>query len=226
MKFNYTVNSTEPIILSANYSKSLKSNVKTALLISEKIETIISSKNLEKQYLSSENYTLILKDINKNPIANQTLYLNLTRKSNNQSKIYQVTSDKNGYASLEINLAPGEYTIKTEYYGSEKYQPTQKENTITITDKITAKITANNYTNFEGENGNFTGSLNLANQKVEIKITRLSNNLSKIYTVSTNFLGDYSLPINLAKGDYNVLCSFDGAGLYSPVSAEASIKIL
>lgn len=225
VKFNYTINTTETLI-SANYTKSLKSNVKTALLLTKKIETQINSTNMEKNYRNNEKYTAQLTDTNKNPISNQTLYLNLTRKTNKQSKVYQITTNENGYANLEINLAPGEYTIKIEYPGDEKYENTEKENTISITDNMTPIITANNYTNLEGKTGNFKGSSNLKNQKVEIKITRLSNNLSKTYTVTTNSLGEYDLPINLAKGDYKVFCSFDKAELYHPVSAEASIKIL
>lgn len=63
------------------------------------------------------NFTGYLKDCESNPIAGMHIALNLTRLSSGANKVYWATTDTNGEYRLQINLAPGKYTINSSFFG-------------------------------------------------------------------------------------------------------------
>lgn len=76
--------------------------------------------------------TLTLKDKNQNPIANQEIEITITD-ANGQENKQKITTDKNGNGKLQLNgLTEGQYTIQA------KYKNTQANQTITISNQVTA----------------------------------------------------------------------------------------
>ncbi len=63
------------------------------------------------KYLSGGKYTCRILDKQGNPVPKATVVFNII------GKVYTITADENGTASLPINLLPGTYTITTSYNG-------------------------------------------------------------------------------------------------------------
>ena len=197
------------------------------------LKTQLTTLNLNKKYNDPDNLTGTLKDENNSPLSNQEIKLNITRTKNNASKIYTLTTNNNGEYQLPINLAKGTYTVETYYTGNEIYLPSNTNSTIEITEKTTTKQTVEPYTHNETKNTyNLTGKLTdnynnpLNNENIKITLKRLTNNLSKTYTVNTNTEGVYNLPINLAKGTYQVNCTYEGTTQYESSYYNITIYII
>ena len=63
------------------------------------------------KYQSGGKYTCRILDQQGNPVPGATVVFNII------GKVYTITADENGTASLPINLLPGTYTITTSYNG-------------------------------------------------------------------------------------------------------------
>ena len=96
-------------------------------------EANITGSDLVMFYLQDTSYGITLVDDDGNPIAG----VNVTFTVNGVS--YNVTTDNNGYAYLDINLRPGTYTIVTEYAQSNPIVNISRN--ITIKHALTAKKT-------------------------------------------------------------------------------------
>ena len=183
--------------------------------------TIIISGNFTQDFGNGGNFTIQLVDENGNPIVGQHIALNLTNPQNGLSKIYWVTTDVNGYAFLEINLAVGNYTANAYYYGNEYYNPSKGGvNTIKVTTKKEdlkdPNIISGDITIIFGKGGNFTVQLvdengnPIVGQHIALNLTNTLNGLSKIYWVTTDVNGYANLEINLVPGNYSVKSSYTG----------------
>ena len=84
--------------------------------LTNKTETIIKTEEDKSKY-----YVGTLKTYSGDAISHKTVDINITRQSDNTSKIYSVLTNEDGYFSLPINLGYGEYTIKCSYEGTSKY---------------------------------------------------------------------------------------------------------
>ena len=206
------------------------------ITVNGKYNTNLTANYLVKYYDVSGNFTGKLTDEIGNPLIGQHIALNLTKNSNNLSKIYWVTTDTNGEFQLEINLAPGIYSGFATYSGTNIYDSSiSKIADIIVTTNATglnkSTLTANNYSEKVNSSGNFTGKLLDANgnpiigQHIALNLTRLSSGASKIYWVTTDENGEYQLEINLAVGEYTAYASYAGNTVYAPYSAVATITV-
>ena len=76
--------------------------------------------------------TLTLKDKNQNPLTNQEIDITITD-ANGQENQQKITTNENGNGELQLNgLTEGQYTIQA------KYKNTQTNQTITISNQVTA----------------------------------------------------------------------------------------
>ncbi|MDD3408815.1 MAG: hypothetical protein PHX85_04200, partial [Methanobacteriaceae archaeon] len=90
-------------------------------------DSFLITDDFEEVYGEGLNYTVRLIDANGNPIIGQHIALNLTNPLNGLSKVYWATTDILGYAFLQINLYPGDYTVKSTYYGNNLFSATSNE---------------------------------------------------------------------------------------------------
>lgn len=123
---NYTVKSEYSNLILINSIHILKND--TPYIISEDFTEI---------YGEGKYFTGILYDSSENGIAGMHISLNLTRLSNGASKVYNTVTDYTGLYSLQINLAPGYYTVLSSFNGlniSNIYYPPAKSvlNNITV----------------------------------------------------------------------------------------------
>lgn len=192
--------------------------------------------DFNETYGEHKNFTGKLYDSNGNPIIGKHIALNLTRLSDNKSKIYWVNTDTLGEYFLEINLSPGNYTGYASFSGDDYYSESNSNLTnikiyMPNNTKIQTVLIANMFNHTYGAGLNFTGKLlNLNNtpvigQHIRLNLTRISNSLSKIYWVTTDTNGEYQLAINLGIGEYTVQCSYDGTSKYETSSTNTTIIV-
>ena len=84
--------------------------------------TVLTGNNFTETYGAGENFTVTLISTNGTTIMGQHISMNLTRVSSGASKVYYATTDTEGIASLQINLAPGYYTATSTYAGNDTHQ--------------------------------------------------------------------------------------------------------
>ncbi len=169
-------------------------------------QNIMENKNLVKYYRGSEVYKVRAYGNNGKPVgAGQTVTFKVS------GKTYKHKTDKNGYASLKINLNPKTYTITATY------------NKFKVSNKITVKpvLTAKNVSIKKGKKIVFSAKLvntkgkALKGKKITFKLK------GKKYTAKTNAKGVATLSkkIALKVGTYKI------QSLYGTAKATNTIKI-
>ena len=160
-----------------------------------KTNTKIITKDFEKVYKEDGKLEVALYDVNKNPLSNKEIIINI----NNVD--YSKKTDENGIARLNINLLPGEYKAYFKFKGDDEYNQSTGY----------AKVYVN--VNIESKD------LNMAfkdGSKFEIKVKDKDNNpLSNIkvkfnvngsnYERISDENGIVSLTINLPAGKYDII---------------------
>ena len=169
-------------------------------------QNIMENKNLVKYYRGSEVYKVRAYGNNGKPVgAGQTVTFKVS------GKTYKHKTDKNGYASLKINLNPKTYTITATY------------NKFKVSNKITVKpvLTAKNVSIKKGKKIVFSAKLvntkgkALKGKKITFKLK------GKKYTAKTNAKGVATLSkkIALKVGTYKI------QSIYGTAKATNTIKI-
>lgn len=141
-------------------------------------------------------YKVTLIDSNTtNPLVNKTVNLVI----NNVN--YNVPTDNNGVASVDLELTPGKYTVIASFEGDDDY----KTSNLTSTVEILSTIKAKDITKFYKGSTQFTATLvdsqgnALSNRYVSISVN------GKTYTKKTNNNGVVDLALNLKPGTYKVV---------------------
>lgn len=182
---------------------------------------------------SGDNFTGTFLDDNDNPIVGHHLFINLTRSSSGASKTYELVSDYKGEFQIPIFLGKGIYTAQVSFpgitVGTTTYNPSTSDkvniNVVeAIDERIETVINVNDFEETYGEGLSFTGILKeinntvLSGHHVNVKLSRPSG-ASKTYDVVTDYTGTFSLPINLAVGNYYASVTYDGTDTYQPSSS-------
>lgn len=186
---------------------------------------IITAFNPENNQSFSNNIT-VLNTLNTNNIVkyfrNQTQFTAklLNNKGevvegaivtfNVHGKLYNITTDTNGIATLDINLGPGNYTITT-------YNPLTGQsigNSVEVLPVLTAKDLTKTYGQSASYDIHFVDSQghSLANQKITFNIN------GKLYTKTTDTNGNANLTINLLPGNYIITAYTDINGSVTAIS--------
>lgn len=212
-----------------NYKSS--SNSVSLVIVNVSTNTIINEeKELEQTYGNENNYNGVLTDKAGNNLIGYHIALNITRLSSGASKIYYLTTDYLGRYNLPINLAPGEYTIDASINDQGFVGESFTKLVIKADESKTQLKTEDKIINYS-THGQFTGvlesGLNNPIAGAHLKLT-LSNahNQSKTYDLVTDYIGAFSLPINLAPGRYNIVTSFEGFNEYESKIVENSVFVI
>lgn len=189
----------------------------------------ITANNINVTYGSNITYSGNLTSLNGTSLSNKTVLIVIKRLSDGANKVYNVTTDSNGVFQLPINLSPGTYNV--EAINQETYS--YVETTILINNGTIDNRTITSISYYPGEINSTSqlagylddGDEGLFNQTVTIELTRLSNGLSKNYTVTTNSNGYYTLPIHLGNGDYAAKVIYPGSSVYQPCMMKGTFTI-
>ena len=190
--------------------------------------TLLIANDFVEYYGEGEYYKINLTDILGHPIIGQHLALNLTRLTNNLSKVYYSTNDWTGEARLQINLAPGWYTVQAHFYSANGYEESAINNSIHV---LRVGLTAEDIIINKGETANYevtlTGPQTVSYQQIQVTLT--GNGISNSYTIVTNQSGIATLSIpNLNTGTYIVTAKYkdNDATSYIKVQNKYTLTIL
>ncbi|WP_458403362.1 Ig-like domain repeat protein [Methanobrevibacter sp.] len=204
-------------------------------LAPEREVTEIMSKDFEQyacDFYEGErggNFTFRLIDSKGNPIANETIYIGYN------GVTYNRTTDKNGYANVQINLKnAGLYTFAVVYLGSDNYEGALAVHKITInkkatsitapakTYKVATKTKKYTVTLKTSKHSSADGKTYLAKgKKIVLKVN------GKTYTAKTNAKGQATFKItNLKKkGKFTAAIKFAGDNTYKASSKKAILTV-
>ena len=159
------------------------------------INTISGNKDITSYYKGATYKVRVWTDNGKAVGAGEIVNMTLN------GKTYQVKTDANGYASLNINLSPKTYTITATYKGFKVSNKVTIKPTV-ITKNISQKKAAT--VKFTAKIVNSKGKV-VKNKKVTFKVK------GKTYNVKTNTKGIATLSLkNLKVGKYVVYSSYGG----------------
>ncbi|WP_143744780.1 carboxypeptidase-like regulatory domain-containing protein [Methanobrevibacter sp. 87.7] len=167
-------------------------------------------------------FNTVLKDQDGNVLVNKPVNIGFN------GVVYNLVTDENGVARLQINLAyAGDYTFAICFLSDDEYKGAFEVAKITILKRdITTKIIASNLVKVYGNNGRFTATITngsnypLANKKLNFIVN------SKTYTATTNNNnGQASIAINLKPGKYTILIKFNGNDIFKGSSLSRTITI-
>ncbi|MDL2246999.1 Ig-like domain repeat protein, partial [Methanobrevibacter sp. OttesenSCG-928-K11] len=167
----------------------------------KKINTTLVGDNIIMYYKNGTRYYFVLTDINGNPLEGMIVYLTI----NNAT--YNRTTDKNGSASIAINLNPGNYIMSVKFNGTDNYTSQNTSNTITINSVLVNGEDIIKYY----KNGTQYYITLLDGQGKPLANTNVTMNINGgIYTRQTNANGTANLTINLNPGKYTITTEYNG----------------
>ncbi len=147
----------------------------------------ISAPKLSKYFSGSEKFTVTLTNYNK-PAANEVVVINLT------NELYELKTNTNGVASLDVKLNPGIYRIQG-YAEEDEDVIVFSEIEVKSTIAVVGSVLSSSSLNVEFRDGN--GNL-IKNTEATFKIG------STVFKEKTDVLGVATLEPSLDKGNYDV----------------------
>lgn len=191
----YTITATNPVT-----GETTSNTIKISYRLSE-------NKDLTKYFGASGSYKVrAFDDDGKAVGAGEIVKITVS------GKTYNVKTDKNGYASLAINLKPNSYPITAEYKGFK------------VSNKIVIKpvLTASNISKKQSKTTTFSAKLvdtsgkALSGKKITFKIQ------GKTFTANTNANGIASavININLGVGTYKIVSSYGQSSITNTITVK------
>ena len=172
-------------------------------------------------------FNFTLKDVDGNPLANKTVFIGFN------GVTYNKTTDENGSAQLQINLAKaGDYTFAMGFLGDEVYNGAFAVQKITVNKKSTS-ISASAKSYKASATKKYTVKLSTdACSSITGKAIMKSGKTVKLtingktYKAKTNSAGKATFTIKLTKkGTYKAKIKFAGDNTYKASSKSVKIKI-
>ena len=170
----------------------------------------------------------VLKDANGNPLANKTVQIAVN------GPIYNVTTDEQGRAGLQVNLAAANtYTYALSFQGDDAYNAAPLASSkLTVTKKSTSITAANKAFKAKAKTKSISVTLktvkNPYNGKTYLKAgKKLTLKINgKTYTAKTNAKGVAKFNIKLTKkGKYAAVIKFAGDKTYKASSKRIIVTI-
>lgn len=187
-------------------------NLKTNEKISKKINIkalIKENSDLTKYYKSPSEFKVkIIQSNGKAVGAGKSVFFKIN------SKTYKKTTDKKGYAKINIDLNPGTYTITT------KYDDCHVNNKITIKSIIQTNDVNMNY----GDGSEYKVKILTSAGKIQSNVKVTLKVDGKTYTKTTDKNGIASLKLNLDVGKYKITCEYKGLKSINSIIVNKVIK--
>lgn len=179
-----------------------------AVGLNQEEEIVLASDSFEVYYKSGEKYEVSVHK-GDNAVNGVKVTISVAGAS------YNVTTNKNGVASLPINLKVGSYPISSSY-GAERIEGNIK---------VLPVIKASDVTIPYGSSGKYTATfLQKGGQPLENTYVKISV-VGKTYTVKTNKNGVATLPIGLKPGKYQITAIHpNGYKISNTITVKSSIS--
>ena len=168
-----------------------------------------------------EYFNVVLKDEDGKILANKPIKIGFN------GKVYNKTTDENGSAKLQINLAKyGTYTFAISFLGDDEYNASFEVAKITVKRQTPILKVSNVAYKASAKTKTITAILKTANN-APLKYKKLSFTINgKTYTASTNAKGVASLKVSLSsKRTYSFTVKLASDNTYNAVSKSAKLTI-
>ena len=154
-------------------------------------------------FYKNGKYSVYLKDESDNPLSNEMIIITINGVS------YTRITDSNGYASLNINLNPGNYSVNALFLGNNLYKSSFVENNVYVVSTILAHDLVKSYKNDSQFNVMLFDS-----EGNRLKNTNATFNINGVfYNRTTDKTGVAKLNINLNPGEYIITVTNNNDGL-------------
>lgn len=166
-------------------------------------------------------FKVTLKDANNKAISSKPIVIKLNGKE------YKRTTDKNGAASLQINIKnPGSYNVTAVFCGDDNYNAVSKTAKITVKKQKPALTVSTKTLKLKAKNKVVKAYLKDQFKKpISKKTVKLTIN-KKTYTAKTNSKGLASFKVTLnAKKNYSCTVKFAGNKYYTSASKTAKMRV-
>lgn len=164
---------------------------KNSSIIDVQNKLYVRAPEVIKYYSGPERFYVYVEDLN-GPIANASLSITIN------GVTYSRTTNKDGIASLPINLHSGEFKVTVNYKGSDEFDPLTIYSNATVKPTIYAKDLTKVF-----RNGTHYYALFLDGTGKPLKNTDVTFNIHGVfYTRTTNATGWAKLNINIERGEY------------------------
>ncbi len=164
--------------------------------------TVIESNDLIMEFGQKSSFNLTLKDLNNIPLANKQVTFKII------GKTYNINTDNNGIASININLIPGTYLIEYIYSSDNTLEFNQGFNEI-IVNKKTAVLKSDDLV-MEYKDGSKFNVFVCSEDGTPINGAAIKFKIiGKEYLQYSDKNGIASLNINLITGNYSISCSIE-----------------
>ena len=226
--FENLVNGAHKLVLQSDAggnttSQSFDFNVTVA-----KVNVTITAKNISVQTVNTavdgkagKYLTVTLKDSLNNTVSGKKVKISI----NNQ--VYTVTTNKNGVAKLQINIAKaGTYTAAICLLGDDDYNGAFAIAKVTVNKQTPKLTTAKKTYKASAKTKKLTATFKSAKGKA-IKGKKITFTVNKkTYTATTNAKGIATVNVKLTKkGTYTFTAKFAGDNTYKAVSKKAKLVI-
>ena len=211
----------------------------SAIVVSEvtptRIDTVITVdakfSRVANDYNAGERgafFYAVLTDINGNPLANKTVQIAVN------GPIYNVTTDEQGRAGLQVNLAAANtYTYALSFQGDDTYNAAPLASSkLTVTKKSTSITAANKAFKAKAKTKTISVTLKTVKNPYDKKTYLKSGKKltlkinGKTYTAKTNAKGVAKFTIKLTKkGKYAAVIKFAGDKTYKASSKKIMVTI-
>ena len=168
-----------------------------------------------------EYFKVILKDENNRSLSNKTVQIALN------GKIYTRTTDENGSAELQINIAnSGIYTLAIYFAGDEYYNSSFAVEKLTVK-KQSPKLNVSNLNYKSTVKSKTLKACLITAYGNPIKYARVSFTINgKTYSATTDSNGFASVKVSLAtKKTYKFTVKFAGDSTYNAISKSAKLTV-
>ncbi|WP_409200754.1 transglutaminase domain-containing protein [Methanobrevibacter sp. DSM 116169] len=161
------------------------------------METVVNGSDYTITSNAVQNYTVTYTDINGNPISDLPVYFKIN------GETYYLSTDKNGIASIILNLGFGKHSIDYGFEGSSGYIKSSGSSTITILNSTTI-LTGSDLTTTYNDGSYYSVKLTdyNGNPLIGKNIIFVINGQS--YSRTTDENGIAKIAINLDPGKYSI----------------------
>ena len=156
------------------------------------VKTKLDADNLVMYYHNGSRFEVTLKDTDNNPLPNQEIIITVNNRDNKR------TTDKDGRASIAVNLNSGKYPVSVVYKGNGTYLNSSISRDITVKSTIISSDVVKYYKNgtqFYATILDYNGN-RVANTNVEMNINGV------FYNRATDANGLVRLNLNLPPSSY------------------------
>ena len=184
----------------------------------KKIATSLIANDIRFDYGDSANLVVLLNDGKNHALEAKSIAITLN------GKTYTLTTDKQGRATLPVDLVPGKYVAKIQFKEDNIYLASSLSSNVVV-NKLATALSAGDINIVYGDSASLVIVLKDAKGKV-LAGKDISINLNgKDYALKTGNDGKATLPIDLLPGKYTSKIKFNGDNIYLASSVSSNIVV-